>query len=76
MVRNRSIQVRLTRLQYDRICENTEAQGFNSLSAYIRFKALRQDFGLFEKVSDIHTHLLGEKTAGRRKRNAGELPPF
>ena len=65
----------MTRRQYERICQNTESEGFNSLSAYLRFKALEQDYGLYEKVSEIHGHLLGEEVP-KKKPLKDALPPF
>ena len=37
MVRNRTIQIRLTKNQYERIKSNVEAKGFSSLPSYLRF---------------------------------------
>jgi len=69
MVRNRTIQIRLTKDQYERIKNYSRIKGFNSLSGYLRFVALDQDFLLHQKISEIHVHLLGEKSNGRYKKN-------
>ena len=69
MVMGRTIQVRMTKDQYERIKNNSQLKGFNSLSSYLRFVALDQDFLLLQKVSEIHAHLLGLKTNGKFKRN-------
>jgi hypothetical protein len=74
MVRNRTIQIRLTREQYERIRNTAEMKGFGSLSSFLRFVALDQDFVLHQKVSEIHAHLLGAAPARKFKRNAA-LPP-
>ena len=39
MVKIRTIQVRMTRNQYDRIKNNSKLKGFNYLSAYLRYVA-------------------------------------
>ena len=58
MVMIRTIQVRLTRDQYEAIKMRSHTQGFNSLSAYLRFVALDQDLTLHKRVFEIHAHLL------------------
>ena len=70
MVKNRSIQVRLTRDQYERIKNNARIKGFNFTSAYIRFVALKQDFVFQQKISEIHNHLLGDVKNRKHKENA------
>lgn len=68
VVKTRTIQIRLTIDQYQRIKSYAESRGC-SLSAYLRFVALDQDFLLAQKVSEIHTHLLGHKPIGKFKKN-------
>lgn len=72
MVKNRTIQVRMTRDQYERIKQHSQMRGFSSLSSYMRFVALDQDFILFQKICDMHTHLLGafRSTAPKKNRAA------
>jgi hypothetical protein len=74
MVRNRSVQVRLTKDQYERIRANCSVRGFGTLSSYIRFTALDQDFVLLQKVHEIHRHLLGTPKVERRKKPLGDAP--
>ncbi len=62
MVKNRTIQIRLTRDQYEQIKTYSKVQGFNSLSDYLRHTALEQDFILLQKISEIHKHLIQHKT--------------
>ena len=64
MVMIRTIQIRMTKDQYQRILNNSQIKGFNSLSAYLRFIALEQDFVLQQKIHEIHTHLLGDQPPG------------
>ncbi len=66
MVKIRTVQVRMTRDQYERIKNNSKVKGFNSLSAYLRYVALEQDFVLRQKISEIHDHLLGDKTKKKK----------
>jgi len=70
MVMIRTIQIRLTRDQYERINNYSRIKGFNSFSGYLRFVALHQDFVLQQKIYEIHAHLLGNKTIGKFKKNS------
>jgi len=65
MVRNRSVQVRLTRAQYERLKNNCEIRGFRTLSDFVRFVALDQDLILQQRVHEIHEHLLGSMKKGK-----------
>lgn len=69
MVNNRTIQIRLTKDQYERIKNNSRIRGFNSLSGYLRFVALDEDLILQQKIYEIHSHLLGDKPQGKFKQN-------
>jgi hypothetical protein len=69
MVSTRSIQVRMTRDQYERIKNNSRVKGFNSLSAYLRYVALDQDFVLQQKIIEIHNHIFGQKPGSKFKKN-------
>jgi len=60
MVKIRTIQIRLTRDQYERIKNYSRIKGFNSLSGYLRYMGLDQDFILQQKISEMHNHLLGD----------------
>ena len=72
MVMIRTIQVRMTRDQYERIKNNSRIKGFNSLSSYMRYVALDQDFVLQSKIAEIHRHLFGEKPLRSKK----EIRPY
>jgi len=74
MVRNRTIQVRLTKDQYEQIWAVCRSRGFSHLSSYIRFVALHQDLVLQQKVHEIHRHLLGERKTERRRKPLGDMP--
>jgi hypothetical protein len=71
-VKTRTIQIRLTIDEYQQIKSYAESHGC-SLSAYLRFVALDQDLLLHQKLSEIHTHLLGHKPTGKFKTNAATL---
>ena len=63
MVMNRTIQVRMTKDQYERIRNNTEVKGFHSMSAFMRFAALERDFIVEKKVCEIYNFLFkGQST--------------
>jgi len=66
MVKIRTVQVRMTRDQYEKMKNNSKVKGFNSLSAYLRYVALEQDFVLRQKLSEIHDHLLGDQTKKKK----------
>ena len=70
MVSTRAIQVRMTKDQHERIKNNSKAKGFNSLSAYMRYVALDQDFIIQQKICDIYDHFFGKIQNGRFKKNA------
>ncbi len=72
MVMNRTIQIRLTKDQYERIKNYSKIKGFNSLSGYLRHLGLEQDFILHQKISERHNHLLGEKTNKKFKINKAQ----
>ena len=75
MVRNRTVQVRLTKDQYERMRGNCQVRGFGTLSSFIRFVTLEQDLVLQQKVHEIHRHLLGmPKVEKRRKKLLGDAP--
>lgn len=67
MVRIRTIQVRLSRQEYDRIKNDGLAKGFNTLSAYLRYLALYRDQAICRKILEIH-----ESVVGNEKRSSGK----
>lgn len=70
----RTIQIRLSREQYNRIKSDALAFGFNSLSAYLRFLALGRNYILEYKINEIYKKAVG-KTA-RKKIRIKDFPPF
>ncbi|VTR66929.1 hypothetical protein DESC_540019 [Desulfosarcina cetonica] len=66
MVRIRTIQVRLSRDQYDRIKNDCAAKGFGSLSSYLRYLALYRDQALSKKILEIHDSVVSEKAQNRQ----------
>jgi hypothetical protein len=60
----------MTKDQYERIKNSSTVKGFNSLSAYLRYVALDQDFIVQQRICDIYDHLLGKKQTGKFKKNA------
>ena len=71
MVKTRSLQVRLTRDQHERITNYAKLKGFTSLASYIRYVALDQEWILRQRIFEIHHHLLGhnkeKKTSEKRE---------
>lgn len=78
MVKTRAIQVRLTCKQHERLQENAQAWGFPSISSYLRYVGLDQDFSLHLMVTEIRNHLIGApaQRAKRRTKNAEEHLPW
>ena len=74
VVMTRTIQIRLTRDQYQRIKDWSQLKGFSSLSAYLRFVALDRDFLLHQKVSEIHAHLIGAPKASAKFKTNSAAP--
>lgn len=68
MVKNRKIEVRVTRNQQERIKNNCAAKGFRFVSDYIRFLALHEDMATQQKVHEIHAHLLGDMPRTKRRK--------
>ena len=76
MVKNRTIQIRITKDEYVRIGTLSRLKGFTSLSSYLRFVALDQEPIVHQKISEsharlseIHAHLLGPQPIRRFKAN-------
>ena len=67
MVLNRTIQIRLAREQYERIKEDCQQKGFESLSSYLRHLALHQDDLLHERIRNIHDHIVGPQPTPRKR---------
>lgn len=63
-VMNRTIQVRMTKDQYERIRLNTEMKGFDSMSSFMRYAALERDVVIEQKIIEIHNHLFGRDALG------------
>lgn len=72
MVSNRTIQIRLTKDQYERIKNFSVVKGFNSLSAYLRFAGLDQDLVMQKQIAEIHAHLIGSRIIPKFKKQAAE----
>lgn len=70
----RTIQIRLSRDQYDRIKSDAYVYGFNSLSAYLRYLALGRNYFLETKINEIHKIIVGNKKRSRTK--ITKYPPF
>jgi hypothetical protein len=61
---NRTIQIRLTRQEKDRIIFRMRSQGHRSLSAWIRQQLLTERTDLEKKVDALYHHIIvkGHKT--------------
>ena len=76
MVRSRPIQVWVTQKQYERLKEKAERLGFSSMSSYVRFRAIYEDFWLSQKVAKLEEKVFGVKNNGKFKENPNNVPPI
>ena len=58
MVKNRTIQIRLTKDEFETIKINAKRKGFYSLSGFLRHLAIDHDFITHRKIHEIHKHIL------------------
>ena len=70
----RTIQIRLSRDQYNRIKADAYAFGFNSLSGYLRYLALGSNYVLEHKINEIYEKVVGK--VKKKKIKIKEFPPF
>ena len=70
----RTIQIRLSRDQYDRIKADALASGFYSVSGYLRYLALGRNFFLETKINEIHQMIVGKTK--KKPTEITEFPPF
>ena len=69
-----SIQIRLTRDQYERIRNFSKLKGFGSMSSYLRHVALEQDLLFQQKLCEIHSFLLGKGNSPPKPPRAALAP--
>ncbi len=58
MVNSHAVQVRVTKTQHEKMLLNARNRGFYTLSDYMRYAALEQDFAMDSMIRDIHKHLI------------------
>lgn len=61
----RMLYVRVTRDQLERIKNNCQVGGFESLSSYIRYMAIDPNLSMQQRIFEIHEHLLGKQDVKR-----------
>ena len=64
-----TIQIRVRRDEHSIIKEMAKAKGFGSMSEYLRHCALKRDFAIEEKLSEIHTYFLADNEPKKFKQN-------
>ena len=57
----RSIRIRMTDSQYERILNRSRAKGFNTISSYIRNLALEKDFFIEDKLMEMYFYFKKRK---------------
>lgn len=76
MANIKAIQIRLTRQQYEKMKNETQRRGFNSLSTYIRHQTLHRDDIIERKIHEIHhavTEVPKQKRPPKYHSNKNEL---
>lgn len=58
MVKNKTIQIRVTRDQHERIMSNAKAKGYVSISSYLRDLGLNHDSNMEKKVDEIYRRVV------------------
>lgn len=61
MVNNKSITIRLTKNQHERIRNIAQAKGYKNVSDYIRSVTLGQDMVFQEKFDKLYERIFNEK---------------
>ena len=67
MCRNRVIQLRVTKKQYEMILNKKENLGYVSLSQFVRDLLLKNDLATFRMISEIHDKIMGNKNEAKKK---------
>ena len=75
MVKNHTIQMRVSRQQYELIKANARGRGFTSLSSFVRWASLDRDAFLETKLLEIHRQLIGPPQQVRRSKAARREVP-
>ena len=65
LVSNKSIFVRVTKNQHERIKNNAEAKGFKSVSAYVRSLTLEHDLSFERKFNELYTKVIAGELKGK-----------
>ncbi len=68
MVNNKTIMVRVTENQRERIINNASAKGFKTISSYMRSLALEHDLSFERKFNEVY-NLLIEDNKPKENRN-------
>ncbi len=58
VLKNRTIQIRLTKEQLECIKHRSAALGFESVSSFLRFLALEREDKTHERIREIHEHVI------------------
>jgi hypothetical protein len=67
MVKNRTIQIRLTKDELETIKNNAKRKGFYSLSGFLRHLAIDHDFITHQKIHEIHKQILAQAMPAQNK---------
>jgi Arc/MetJ-type ribon-helix-helix transcriptional regulator len=67
MPKNHDLHVKLTKSQKEKITANAQAEGFSSISHYIRQIALERGWTMEQRIREIHSAIVGQKNDSRQK---------
>ena len=74
--KRRSLAVRLTKNQHERVETNAQTKGFKTLSSYIRSLALEKDIVFDKKFDELYNKIVNNKTSNKQKINNKVLTEF
>jgi len=58
MVKNKTIQIRVTKNQHERIPNNARAKGYVSIYSYLRDLGLNHDSNIERKIDEIYKKII------------------
>ena len=76
MSMRRSLIVKLTKNQHDRLKNNAEAKGYKTISSYIRAVTLEHDLSFEEKFDELYNTLVNGNQEKKKREKNTELKEF
>ena len=76
MSMRRSLIVKLTKNQHERLKNNAEAKGYKTISSYIRAVTLEHDLSFEEKFDELYNTLVNGNQEKKKREKNTELKEF